>query len=124
MTAAAEAAAAADVSGALELRGRGFFGLGARWKPVHVYLKGTQLAVCDAEGVAPKPSQLFECSGCELQAVEVPVGFVFKPTGGKQAMTFKCAGEDDQTLWMTALLEAKLTKKSGRSADKTVCVVQ
>jgi hypothetical protein len=70
-------------------------GLGARWKPSHVYLKHTQLAVCDGEGVAPKASQIFEVSGCELRATDSPIGFLLKPVG-KLVLLFQCADEDNQ----------------------------
>eukprot|EP00038_Savillea_parva_P014850 m.217733 g.217733 ORF g.217733 m.217733 type:complete len:148 (+) comp29259_c0_seq1:247-690(+) len=130
--AAAEAEAEADVSGPLLLKVRGFLGLTTRWKSVHVYLKGTQLAVCQGEGMAPKPSHVFDVAGCSLAGTDastgshgVTVGFVLRPVG-KPAMTFQCAEEADQTKWMSALLEAKLSKSRGGGSlgDQTVCSIQ
>lgn len=66
---------------------------------------------------------VLEVAGCSLLGVDSPLGFCVTPTGGKAAY-FKVDSEEQQTEWMSALLEAKLIRPTGKSPDATACIIQ
>eukprot|EP00040_Diaphanoeca_grandis_P019782 m.104755 g.104755 ORF g.104755 m.104755 type:complete len:129 (+) comp27592_c0_seq3:386-772(+) len=120
-----------EVSGKLIHRKKGFFSTSSR--PCFAYLSGTQMLVSSTEitskqglksALQQKTTDVLEISGCVLMGIEMPLGFSIQPVG-KKATTFEVQSEDEQTKWMSSLLEAKLTRASGNStSDGTLCCVQ
>mmetsp|Transcript_17108 Transcript_17108/g.44557 ORF Transcript_17108/g.44557 Transcript_17108/m.44557 type:complete len:125 (-) Transcript_17108:1316-1690(-) len=115
----------AAVSGTLHIRVRGFLGLTSKWVAVECTLRGTALTVAESDANGKKNrSKTCEVSGSGLTAVSDPSGFVLTPANGP-TLKFRCKDDEDQATWMEALLEAKLSKPSGRQlGGQQACAVQ